>query len=229
MLSQKYEGAKYEPDNFKSNFDNLCIDSSYYLSNQRDQQNYAFISWRMRDGNDSQKYVEQGEGYFVSSIILLEQCLLENRDRKGDGVIFPILFNIEQGIELYLKGFIYLIRENGASVNFKINVHNIKQLLFNFTDTISSWSSNYADIACCNFDYVNRLIDLLFEKTTDCTYARFPFDNSGNGHFYVNSSENIIIDMKILLEWTKAVLYILNRNFNRLRMCTDKGNDTFTL
>ena len=218
---------KYESYNFKNNFDNLCIDNSYYLSDKRNQHHYSFISWRMRDGEDSHKYAEQGEGYFVSSIILLEQCLVENRDRKGDSVIFPILFNIEQGIELYLKGFIYLIRENGATVDFKISTHNIKELSENFQRVISSWSSNYT-IACRDFNYVDKLIDLLFEKTTDCTYARFPFNNSGNGHFYVNSDKNIIIDMKILLEWAKSVFYILDRNFYNLEGQMETEKDLIT-
>lgn len=213
MMNKEYDGALYESYNYKSVFEQLDTNKSYYLSNERDKPHYAYMTWRMHERGKSHKYKEQGEGYFVSSIILLEQCLIENRDRKGDGLIFPILFNIEQGIELYIKALIYLSSENGASIAFRVMNHDIRTLRSEFGNMIMSYDNNLANTALRDFDYLDKFMGLLFEKTSDCTYARFPYDSSNNEHFYVDASENIIVDMKVLLEWSKSIFYILDRNY----------------
>lgn len=220
-----YNRLKYDSINYKDSLSKLDINRSYYLINERDKPNYAYMSWRMNRNNVSDKYKEMGEGYFLSSIILLEQCLCDNSDRKGDAIIFPILFNIEQGIELYIKAFIYLIREKGVTIGFRIRIHDIKTLLANFKSAITAQNSFIANISLLDINYVEKFIDLLFEKTTDCTYARFPTDKSGNVHFYAHTSDNIIVDMQVLIEWVKSVFYILDRNYLKLTDAFESRGD----
>lgn len=44
-----------------------------------------------------------GEGFICSSLILTRYCLKDNKSKGADMLIYPILFNINHGIEIYLK------------------------------------------------------------------------------------------------------------------------------
>ena len=215
-MCRDYNGAKYDSHRFKDSFDKLDMASDYYLIDKHDREHYAYLSWRMNHSNASSNYQEMGEGYFVSAIIILEQCLNENRDRKGDAVIFPTLFNIEQAIELYIKAFIKLATENSIQMNFRIRSHDIRRLLNDFKTAISVCDDTIKNIALKDIAVVEKFIDLFFDKTTDCTYARYPYDTRADGHFYVKSDHNIIVDMEKLIEWVKAIFFVLDRNFINL-------------
>lgn len=42
-----------------------------------------------------------------AALSLADKCLADNTDKKADELIFPILFNADQSIELYLKAIIW--------------------------------------------------------------------------------------------------------------------------
>lgn len=213
MMSEKYTGALYESYNYENSAKEIDRDQSFYLENQHDQSHYAYMSWRMREGKEAVKYQEQGEGYFVSAIILLEQCLAENRDRKGDAVIFPVLFNAEQGVELYIKAFFKLLGEHGILYQGRLRTHDIKTLFANWMTLLSQSDAAVRQIAEKDIETIRSFITHLFEKTEDVTFARFPYDTHDVKHFYVDANSNIIVDMNILIKWIKACFYILDRNF----------------
>lgn len=65
----------------------------------------------------------------------LKECIKDSYSKKADIWIFPILFNIIHGIEIYLKGFssLYTKYKNLTKLNeenkYKIEKnHDIKQL-----------------------------------------------------------------------------------------------------
>lgn len=64
----------------------------------------AYLNWRMgfRDSSRSQ-FVVLGEAFFPTAFNLIQQCLEDNSDKKADSWIFPIMFNMVHGIEVYLK------------------------------------------------------------------------------------------------------------------------------
>lgn len=211
-----HQCAKYESSNYKDLLDRIDIGRSFYAENKRDQNCYAYLTWRMHDDNIDFAYKEMGEGYFVSSIILLENCLEDNRDRKGDSIVFPILFNIEQAVELYLKAMIKLVQRNGENLCINTNGHNIASKLQSFMDRFHSKDPAKAAIAFENYDIVSAFLSYLFEYTDDCTFARFPDSKNATPHFFVNQSKQVIVDMSELLSWAKASFYILDRNYINL-------------
>ena len=66
----------------------------------------AYLNWRFDSKRDVEiKFYEMGKAYFATALSLIDTCLANNRDKKADTWIFPILFHIVHGIEVYLKGF----------------------------------------------------------------------------------------------------------------------------
>lgn len=58
------------------------------FSRNDDIDKMAFLNWRMESGEIINLF-NLAEGYFQSALILTEECLKENRDKKADIVIFP--------------------------------------------------------------------------------------------------------------------------------------------
>lgn len=68
------------------------------------------------------------DGFMKSSVMLAKQALVDNRDKKADILIFPILFNANHAIELYLKAIgwtLNILLRNGKKVEGN---HDIQQI-----------------------------------------------------------------------------------------------------
>lgn len=64
----------------------------------------AYLNWRSNKyTNQRRQLVVMGDNFFSSAYNLLQQCINDNGDKKADSWIFPIMFNIVHGIEIYLK------------------------------------------------------------------------------------------------------------------------------
>lgn len=221
-MMQSLFSESHSSYDYKTYFDGLDPEKKIYYRNLRDQPHFAYMSWRMCSREESDCYKEQGEAYIVSAIILLEQCLIDNRDRKGDAVIFPILFNIEQGIELFLKAYLILISKYVVDYELPKKNHNLKGLISSFEKVMTDLNQDTAATGLCGFINIKIFVDLLFENSDDCTFARFPYDIKDHKHFYVDSRESIIVDMKNLSEWIKSIFYILDRNYIQLKDIFEK-------
>ena len=61
----------------------------------------AILNWR----TDKQKYIQNlnilADGYLEGASILLKDCIDDNALNRADVLIFPIIFSINHGIELY--------------------------------------------------------------------------------------------------------------------------------
>ncbi|WP_010024520.1 hypothetical protein [Sporolactobacillus inulinus] len=89
----------------------------------------AYINWRTERFDPIHNMMTLADGFMDASLILAEQCLKDNRDKKADIIIYPILFNANHSIELYLKAIMWilnLILKNDKRVEGQ---HDIKQIL----------------------------------------------------------------------------------------------------
>jgi len=130
-------GSRYITDDLSDIPSKVLIDSlPNYFDFSGNIQTTAYLNWRFDFTRDLEsKFFDMAKGYLETSIALIEQCLADNRDKKADTWIFPILFNVVHGIEVYLKGFNSLYRihmdlQNYDDVrNSKIEgKHDIRQL-----------------------------------------------------------------------------------------------------
>ncbi|MBQ8459881.1 hypothetical protein IJ541_07250 [bacterium] len=175
----------------------------------------AFLNWRF-DPSDRVEahFFRLAEGYFEVAIYLLRECIEATGTHNIlDIWIFPILFNIVHGIELYLKGFnslypIYkkLEKFEGIEESSIKGKHDIKQL---HNVAMSLINNNHDKVFKKSLLYVRKFIDIIYEYTDDMSFGRYPIGKSKSTkdpHFYV-SRENVTLDLTNLYVWVKRISY----------------------
>ena len=89
----------------------------------------AYLNWRTDKHSHINNMITVAKGYMKSSILLTEQILADNWSKKADIIIFPILFNANHAIELYLKAITWtlnILLDKPMKIEGQ---HNIKQIL----------------------------------------------------------------------------------------------------
>lgn len=172
----------------------------------------AYLNWRSNKyTNQRRQLVVMGDNFFSSAYNLLQQCINDNGDKKADSWIFPIMFNIVHGIEIYLKAInvvlnIVLNEQNQAIQGG----HNIKQLCQTSKNLILKYKNKSknetTDQMWTAIKVIENFIENIYIKTDDMTFARYPMDKNKNGHFYIQALDNSVIDME-LLEKQMVIVY----------------------
>jgi hypothetical protein len=177
----------------------------------------AYLNWRF-DINDSveTQFFNMGKGYFETSIALLDSCLAESINSKKDIWIFPIMFNVVHGIEVYLKGFnsIYRIYTKLQKEEYQESriegKHNIQQLCQLAIKMLKDSNNNEL---LEEMHFVKKFIDIFYDNTNDMTFARYPISSKKEKHFYVedeSSKENVTVDLDVFRQWILRVFVILD-------------------
>lgn len=205
------------------------------FSYNRDINKTAYLNWRIDSHtNHRRQFVVIGEAYFSTAYYLIKKCLEDNVDKKADAWIFPIMFSIVHGIEVYLKAI-------NASLNVtlgksRVNIegnHDIKQLCnvskkliieYKSTDPNSTKDDMFKAIKV-----VENFISNIYEKTDDMTFARYPMDKNKDGHFYVQIFENEVVDLELLEEQIVLIYKLLEFLFEmpevEMEMLCEMMND----
>lgn len=198
-----------------------------YFSLSEDVEHTAYLNWRFDFTDDIEShFFSMGKGYFETSISLIEQCIADNHNKRADIWIFPILFNVVHGIEVYLKGFnskyhvFCELEETGELLDSKIEgKHDIRQLC---QVAIKSLRRN-ADTEILNeMMFVQRFIDILYQNTDDMTFARYPITSKKNNHFYIGTQDNVTIDMDVLRQWVLRLYSVLDNVTGYVSSLTDQ-------
>lgn len=163
----------------------------------------AYVNWRTSSYDDSNNLSVIGDGYFLSATILVENCLSDNHDKKADIVIFPILHGIIHGTEIYLKSIYNTLAKFLKEERIFLGGHNIQQLYHEVEGIVCRFENKYNskenikhfkdEIAS-----VKKFIDQIYDKTKNMDFVRYPIDSKKNNHFYVESTENIVVDLEVL-------------------------------
>ena len=172
----------------------------------------AYLNWRSNKyTNQRRQLVVMGDNFFSSAYNLLQQCINDNGDKKADSWIFPIMFNIVHGIEIYLKAINVILNIVLNEQNQAIQGgHNIKQLCQTSKNLILKYKNKSknetTDQMWTAIKVIENFIENIFIKTDDMTFARYPMDKNKNGHFYIQALDNSVIDME-LLEKQMVIVY----------------------
>lgn len=185
-----------------------------YFDFSGDILNSAYLTWRFDAGRDVEiKFFEMGNAYLKTSLALIDTCLSDNRDKKADTWIFPILFHVVHGIEVYLKGFnsqyrIFAKLKKQEYQDTKLEKgHDIKQLC---NTTLNLIRENKDKELLPEYLFIQRFIEILYQNTDDMTFARYPLTTKDANHFYVSQPGNITIDLNVLKAWLVRVIRILD-------------------
>ena len=172
----------------------------------------AYLNWRSNKyTNQRRQLVVMGDNFFSSAYNLLQQCINDNGDKKADSWIFPIMFNIVHGIEIYLKAINVILNIVLNEQNQAIQGgHNIKQIYKTSKNIIlknkNKSKNETTDQMWTAIKVIENFIENIYIKTDDMTFARYPMDKNKNGHFYIQALDNSVIDME-LLEKQMVIVY----------------------
>jgi hypothetical protein len=147
------------------------------------------------------------DGHLSSAVELAKVCLIDNRDKKANKLIFPILANANHGIELYLKSLIWTLNKLTNS-RFKIEgSHNIQQMLQTVQAKIlnykgKEWVDHFNESNLSLSIYVDELFSLIEgdNKNDKMDFSRYPITSKYEDHFYVNYRDNVVIDLENFIE-----------------------------
>lgn len=174
----------------------------------------AYLNWRFDLFRDLEnQFYDMAKGYFETSLALIDCCLSDNSSHKADLWIFPIVFNVVHGIEVYLKGFnsqyriLAKLKKDEYQATKIEGKHDIKQLC---QVALSMAKANHDKDLLLELTFIRKFIEILYANTDDMTFARYPVTSKGEKHFYVKQKDNVTIDLDVFKQWVIRVFRILD-------------------
>ena len=176
----------------------------------------AYMNWRTSFvQEDRRQFVIIGEAFFSSAYHLVKECLNDNSDKKADSWIFPIMFNIVHGTEVYLKAInsvlsVILGKKRGITEgghDLKTLCATARKLIIEYKNSNKNTTTEQMFAA---IKVIEKFVANIYDKTDDMTFARYPMDKNKNGHFYIQNLENEVIDLELLQKQIAIVYQLLN-------------------
>lgn len=192
----------------------------------------AYLNWQMQPKNTAYNLEIMAENFCKAADVLIDTILLDNSNKIGDSLIFPILYSIDHSIELYLKAIIREIEllTKGEPSNY--STHDIDSLFNNMMAQIKHKEIKTKGLTK-NFESLKKYIDELYRyispndatsKPPKIDFARYPIDTSGNAHFYIQAKivsnandthdTNVVVDIENLKKRYEEIKCSLAGIFN---------------
>lgn len=177
----------------------------------------AYLNWNTDKRDKIHNFHVLAKDFEEAAITMLEAVLNENRDKKADRLIMPIFYCIDQSIEVYLKAAISLLNEL-MEINEKVpNSHDIRFLYETMKSRIEKKEKSTKGLQkhlSALKDYIDELYKYIKPSENskpNMDFARYPVDTKGNPHFYIESSDNVVVNVEEL-----------NKVFNKV-VCSLEG------
>lgn len=174
----------------------------------------AYMNWRIHRYDHIHNMIVVAEGFKDSSLLLVKEILKDNTDKKADNLIFPVLFNANHSIEVYLKAICWtqnqLLEKNDT---FDGN-HNLKGLftkVVNLENELNTWDDKavFNSMLSNLKNYIDELYGKI-ERTVkdkrgndkiihDITFCRYSLNNDLEPQFYINTFDNVVVDLENFL------------------------------
>ena len=216
----------------------------------------AYMNWRTRQDQPIYDMLIIADGYMKAAIMLGKNCLEDNRDKKADIVVFPMLFSANHAIELYLK-----------AINWSLNIllnkneifcggHDIRQIWNIVKKRISEFEidknkrKQFKDKTKKLEDYISELYEKIDKehnahvKIKNMYFSRYPLNSDNEEHFYIENKKNEVVDLEMFVEIFEKIYYNLSclaKHYEEIAMFVpeqdlniknfklNKSNDTFSL
>ncbi|MQN00518.1 MAG: hypothetical protein FRC54_00725 [bacterium LCO1.1] len=169
----------------------------------------AYLNWRTQANDPAHNLHVLASDYADGAVVLINAVLKDNSDKKADSLIMPILYSIDQSIELFLKTIIRLIDEQSGDGISNYKSHDIAELKQQMVAKIKKVEKKTAGLEK-HLKPVTEFIDELYVKIkqkddngrdrVNIDFARYPFTADGAAHFYVEEKDNVVIDVENLGE-----------------------------
>ena len=172
----------------------------------------AYLNWQMYPRQPIHNMNVLAEGYKSAANYLIKECLDDNADRKADTLILPILFCINQGIELYEKAlWMSLNILLGYNPEYTEN-HDIRGKWFEVKnkikkfgfETLGSDEKEFNSMIIPLEKYIAEVMDKINRDGDinkayfNIDFSRYPLNNRKQAQFYVEKAENSVVDIEYL-------------------------------
>ena len=166
----------------------------------------AYLNWRTDKHDPINNFVVIADGYSTGALQLIDDCLENNVDKKADVLIFPILFSINQAVELYLKSIQWSLNILlGKDEKFSKG-HDIRQLWQMVNGLVSQFEVDGERIK--QFNGITKNLDVYIQELyskidpdgeakgiKNIDFSRYPMNNDKQSHFYIIMKENCTVDL----------------------------------
>ena len=179
-----------------------------------DVEKTAYLNWRTNMHEPIQNMNVLAEGYFQSALLLAKECLNNNDDKKADILIFPMLFAVNHGIELYEKS-IYWSMNILLGYNSRYNDnHNIRGIWYAVKEKITQYGFGYGRTES-EFNKMIINLELYLDELSitikrderpideayhNIDFSRYPMNNRDEYHFYLKTFDNVVVDLENFIE-----------------------------
>lgn len=170
----------------------------------------AYINWRTNHHDHIHNMIVIADGFMKSALMLTEQALEDNNDKKADIIIYPVIFNANHAIELYLKAITWTLNIL-LKKNIKIEgQHDIQQIFTVVCARVDEFESDkekkqqFINMTKNLREYIDELFCKISRNTgnrkkDNMDFSRYPFDQKYVPHFYINEFDNVTVDLENFL------------------------------
>lgn len=189
-------------------------DDNFYLN--------AILNYRLNQNDEKINLSVMADGFFKASLILTRECIEKDTLNDKDVVIFPMVFCLNHGIELYEKSIIYYLNDILDNKDTYKRGHDIYNLwedikkLRNKLDIEELSALGFEENEECFLEKTKVLEDYLKETTTLNTstclvknkkklylkeitsfdFPRYSKNSRGENQFYLKNKNNMFIDLE---------------------------------
>lgn len=192
---------------------NKTIINMKIFNSKSNKYDLAVIDLKISKENEASSLSKLANSYLTTSIVLLENSIDDNIYLKDD-LIMPIVFLVNQGIELHIK-----------SIRLSLNVIlGVKKRRIRSSDLHGLWISTKNKMIQCTNDinkdefnswckpienYIDEWIKITYGDNSNLDYPTFNFGNNRN---YIHNYCNVLVDLKKYLILVRDI----NDSFHRI-------------
>lgn len=195
-----------------------------FSNNVNNTETTAYMNWRTQRFDHINNMIVVAEGFRDSSLLLVKEILKDNTDKKADILIFPILFNANHSIEVYLKAICWT-QNRLLDKDDKFDENHDLRWLFKKVVDLENELNNSNDKAVFH-EMLSNLKAYIYElygkiertikdkkgndkSIYDITFCRYTL-TLGKGkdlapQFYINTFENVVVDLENFLTVFKSI------------------------
>ncbi|MCR8860362.1 hypothetical protein NQ113_24640 [Bacillus pseudomycoides] len=181
----------------------------------------AYLNFRTYDSNGPNDSITSihnmnviAEGFRDAALSLVKGLLSNNPNSGADNLIFPILFNTNHSIEVYLKAICWT--QNlllNKSDKFDIT-HDLRELFAQVVDLETELRTPGDNLEFYTMlNGLDAYIDELYGKIErtfidkkgnekirhDIEFCRYALSNDSKSQFYINALDNVVVDLENFL------------------------------
>ncbi|MFD4931854.1 hypothetical protein ACFWMS_23705 [Peribacillus butanolivorans] len=196
------------------------------FSYNADIEKNAYLNWRTSKHDHIHNMIVLADGFMSAATLLAKQVLLDNVDKKADLLIFPILFNANHGIEVYLKAISWSLNIlNNTGKRFDPH-HKLNKLLEKNISLVNTFENDSEKLKTFNsmIDPLEKYLNELSSKIESVTdkgkevykidFSRYTLDVKNEPQFYINEFRNVVVDIENFIVVFESIHTSLNNIAN---------------